>query len=96
MKNNKDYFNYARYTNFAFSFGATSIVSMLLGFFGGQWIDNKLGTFPIFLIVGIFLGIALTFKSLMTELKMLNKQEEIMRERQKEKMEEKANSDSRK
>jgi F0F1-type ATP synthase assembly protein I len=81
----KDYFNYARYANFALSFGVTSIAAMLLCFFGGQWLDKKLGTSPAFLLIGIFLGIAVTFKSLMTELKILNKSEELYEEEEKEK-----------
>lgn len=79
----KNYLNYARYVNFAFSFGTTSVVSMLLGFFGGQWLDKKFGTTPIFILVGVFLGIGLTFKSLVTELKILNKIEENL-EKEKE------------
>ncbi|MGQ0418075.1 AtpZ/AtpI family protein, partial [Bacillus sp. HC-TM] len=31
--------------------------SILVGIFGGQWIDNKVGTFPLFLIIGLLLGL---------------------------------------
>ncbi len=33
-------------------------ISILLGVLGGLWLDNKLGTKPVFLIIGIFLGLA--------------------------------------
>lgn len=76
----KDYLNYARYANFAMSFGITSVAAMLLGFLGGQWLDQKLGTSPLFLLAGIFLGVGLSFKHLMTELKILHRAEELARE----------------
>jgi ATP synthase protein I len=33
-------------------------ISILLGVLGGLWLDSKLGTRPVFLITGIFLGLA--------------------------------------
>ena len=33
-------------------------IAILLGVLGGLWLDNKLGTRPIFLILGIVLGLA--------------------------------------
>ena len=32
-------------------------LSMLLGTFGGLWLDSKLNTQPIFVLVGLFLGL---------------------------------------
>ncbi|BDG49114.1 MULTISPECIES: AtpZ/AtpI family protein [Parageobacillus] len=32
--------------------------SILVGVFGGKWIDGKFHTEPIFLIVGLFIGLA--------------------------------------
>ncbi|WP_438503592.1 AtpZ/AtpI family protein [Ectobacillus ponti] len=31
--------------------------SILVGIFLGKWIDSKLGTFPLFLIIGLLLGL---------------------------------------
>lgn len=31
--------------------------AILVGIFGGQWIDGKLGTFPLFLVIGLLLGL---------------------------------------
>jgi len=33
-------------------------IAILLGVLGGLWLDGKLGTRPLFLIAGIFLGLA--------------------------------------
>jgi ATP synthase protein I len=36
-------------------------ISILLGVLGGLWLDAKLGTAPIMVIVGLFLGLAVAF-----------------------------------
>ena len=33
------------------------VISILFGLLGGRWLDNKLGTKPLFLIAGIILGL---------------------------------------
>jgi len=33
-------------------------IAIVAGVLGGQWLDNKLGTRPIFVIIGLFLGLA--------------------------------------
>ena len=35
--------------------------AILLGVLGGVWLDNKLGTQPLFIIIGLLLGIATAF-----------------------------------
>ncbi|RHW37187.1 AtpZ/AtpI family protein [Neobacillus notoginsengisoli] len=32
--------------------------SILIGIFAGRWIDGKTGTEPLFLIIGLFIGLA--------------------------------------
>ncbi|RLQ93530.1 AtpZ/AtpI family protein [Falsibacillus albus] len=32
--------------------------AILIGLFGGKWIDHKLGTTPLFLVIGLLLGLA--------------------------------------
>ncbi|WP_246944450.1 AtpZ/AtpI family protein [Bacillus pinisoli] len=32
--------------------------SILIGIFGGRWIDQMIGTFPLFLIIGLLVGLA--------------------------------------
>ena len=34
------------------------LAAPLIGFFGGQWLDSKLGTEPYLMIAGVFLGFA--------------------------------------
>jgi ATP synthase protein I len=31
--------------------------SILIGIFGGQWLDRQFGTFPLFLVIGLLLGL---------------------------------------
>lgn len=52
---------YGRYAGLGFQF----VASMALLGLGGYWLDGKLGTHPWLLIVGIFLGAAGGFYSLL-------------------------------
>jgi F0F1-type ATP synthase assembly protein I len=36
--------------------GISLLVTTLLGVLAGRWVDSQLGTLPLFLIVGFFLG----------------------------------------
>ena len=36
-------------------------ISILLGVLGGLWLDDKFGTEPILVIVGLFLGLVVAF-----------------------------------
>jgi ATP synthase protein I len=38
--------------------GTTMAASLVLGVLGGRWLDSKLGTGPLFLLVGAGLGVA--------------------------------------
>jgi F0F1-type ATP synthase assembly protein I len=60
----------------AFRWGVTLAVSVLAGFFGGRWLDGKLGTTPLFLLVGIFWALAGSFYSLFLQVRKLQKDEE--------------------
>ncbi len=37
--------------------GITLLVTVLAGVLGGYWIDQQLGTLPIFVLVGLFIGL---------------------------------------
>ena len=37
--------------------GFVLLVTTLLGVLGGYWIDERIGTLPIFVLIGFFLGI---------------------------------------
>lgn len=53
--------------------GLTLAIVMLGGFFGGYWFDGKIGTTPIFAIIGTFLGGTSGFIYLIRSLKDLQK-----------------------
>lgn len=44
--------------------GISFAVSIVLGLFGGLWLDKKLGSAPWCLLAGILIGIAAGFKNL--------------------------------
>ncbi|MFZ5943926.1 MAG: AtpZ/AtpI family protein [Bacillota bacterium] len=62
-----------RYVHFGLSFGITMAVSIYFGFKGGMWLDNYFNTQPLFMLIGILLGVGVTFKSLLDNLKRLDK-----------------------
>ncbi|MEY3700987.1 MAG: hypothetical protein RLZZ25_1582 [Gemmatimonadota bacterium] len=51
--------------------GFQLVASILLFLYGGQWVDRRLGTDPIFLLLGVFIGAAAAiysmYRSLMAE-----------------------------
>jgi ATP synthase protein I len=51
--------------------GFQLVAAILLFLYGGQWVDRRLGTDPIFLLLGVFIGAAATiysmYRSLMAE-----------------------------
>jgi len=61
-----------KYLNFAISFGLTMAITVYLLFQGGKWLDNRLNTAPVFMLLGILLAIATVFKRLFVELKTLD------------------------
>ena len=66
---------FARYANLAFSFGVTLVAAILLGLYVGGWVDRRLGTFPVFMLLGIFLGVGLGFYNLWSELTGMTERE---------------------
>jgi ATP synthase protein I len=41
--------------------GATMAASLALGLLGGRWLDGKLGTWPLFFLVGAGVGMIASF-----------------------------------
>jgi F0F1-type ATP synthase assembly protein I len=70
----------SKYFGFALSFGLTMALTVYLLFKGGQWLDNKLGTEPLFMMLGVLLAIGAVFKNLFAELKILERLEKKDRE----------------
>lgn len=63
----------AKYINFGLSFGLTMAITVYLLYQGGKWLDNRFGTDPVFMFLGIVLGIAAVFKRLIADLKEMDK-----------------------
>lgn len=49
--------NYLKQTGLLGTIPAIIFVAPLIGFFGGRWADDKFGTEPYLMILGIFLGV---------------------------------------
>ncbi|MDH3890397.1 MAG: AtpZ/AtpI family protein [candidate division Zixibacteria bacterium] len=49
--------NFLRQTGLLGTIPAIMLVAPLIGFFGGRWADEKLGTEPYLMILGILLGV---------------------------------------
>ena len=56
--------------------GFTLAASVLLLFFGGYWLDNKIGTTPLLAIAGAFTGAAGGFINLVRSLNRLQKKKQ--------------------
>ena len=45
-------------------FGIQFVVALLLFLYAGKWVDRKLGTEPLFLVLGVFVGAGASFYSM--------------------------------
>ena len=45
-------------------FGIQFVVALLLFLYAGKWVDRQLGTGPLFLVLGVFLGAGASFYSM--------------------------------
>jgi F0F1-type ATP synthase assembly protein I len=70
-KKKPQWVRFIHHGNLALSFGITMIAAVFLGLYGGWWVDRRLGTFPAFMLLGVFLGVGAGFYSLWQELNAL-------------------------
>ena len=63
-----------KYINFGISFGITMAITVYVLYLGGKWLDNRLGTAPLFMFLGIVMAVAAVFKRLVADLKTLDKE----------------------
>jgi len=61
-----------QHVNVGLSFGVAMAIRLALGFYGGQWLDRRLGTDPWFTLAGVLLAIGLSFHHLITEFSKVN------------------------
>lgn len=45
-------------------FGLQFVLAVILFLYAGEWVDRKLGTSPLFLIIGVFVGAGGSFYSI--------------------------------
>lgn len=57
-------------------FGLQFVVALLAFLFLGQWLDRKLGTDPLFLLLGVFVGAGGAFYSMYRKLMATQAREE--------------------
>jgi len=66
-----------KYIGFAVSFGITMAITVYILYKGGQWLDAKLGTAPVFTMLGVLMGVAAVFKRLIADLKVMEKMDKF-------------------
>jgi F0F1-type ATP synthase assembly protein I len=60
----------------ALRWGLTLAIAVLAGFFLGRWIDTKLNTTPLFLLIGVLWGIGGSFYYLFLQVKQLQEKQD--------------------
>jgi F0F1-type ATP synthase assembly protein I len=79
-KTGKDELNIGSFAGVGLQF-AISIVAFL---FLGQWVDRKLGSSPVFLLAGVFIGGSAAFYSMYRRLAAAQKADDERRKRERE------------
>lgn len=62
-----------KFIYFGASFGLTMAASLYVCYQGGSWLDARFATEPIFSLLGILVGVVLSFKSLVDRLNLIEK-----------------------
>lgn len=60
--------------------GLQFAASIILFLYAGQWLDRRLGTEPVFLLLGVFLGAGGSFYSMYRKLTAAQRREDAERE----------------
>jgi F0F1-type ATP synthase assembly protein I len=66
--------------------GLQFAISLVLFLFLGRWIDSKLGTSPVFLIAGVFIGGGAAFYSMYRKLTAAQKADDERRKLERERL----------
>ena len=80
-KQAKDELNLGTYAGVGLQFALAIILFLFLG----QWVDRKLGTAPVFLLAGVFVGGGGAFYSMYRRLSAAQKADDDRRKREREK-----------
>ena len=57
-------------------FGLQFVIALLVFLYLGQWVDRKLGTEPVFLMIGVFVGAGGAFYSMYRKLTAAQRRED--------------------
>ena len=60
-------------------FGLQFVIALLVFLYLGQWVDRKLGTEPVFLMIGVFVGAGGAFYSMYRKLTAAQRREDEAR-----------------
>jgi ATP synthase protein I len=74
-KTTEDELSISRYMGVGLQF----VIAIVLFLYLGKWVDSRLGTGPAFLIVGVFLGAALSFYNLYRKISAAQKADDARR-----------------
>jgi F0F1-type ATP synthase assembly protein I len=66
------------------NFGLQFVVALLFFLYIGQWVDRRLGTAPVFLLIGIFVGAGGSFYAMYRKLMAAQEREDQARREAKE------------
>lgn len=61
IRSKKDFKSTPRSISGYLDLGMRLMLSLLIGVVGGRWADGKLGTSPLFLLLGLFIGMTAGF-----------------------------------
>lgn len=75
----KAFFRYSRWAAFGINWVVTSVVYVFLGFYGGRWIDDRLATGPLFLVLGLLGGVGMSLWGLLSSVASFAASEEKRR-----------------
>lgn len=64
---NKGYYDYAKYGSIGISWVLSTSIYLYLGYKGGAYLDSEFGSAPIFLLIGLLMGIGLSLRTLISE-----------------------------
>ena len=64
--------------------GIEFVLSVLVGTWGGQWLDGRFGTEPWLMVVGLGFGVAAGFRGLWRALEKANRELERQEQRERE------------
>ncbi|MGI6533842.1 MAG: AtpZ/AtpI family protein [Peptococcia bacterium] len=72
------------YINFALSFGLTLAITTYFLYWGGTWLDRRLGTEPLFMLLGILLAVSTVFRQMIREIGNIEKDKQVDQDQEKE------------